>query len=35
MTVIKNNKDLLTLKIYGFSNIKVFVILALTAFTLG
>ena len=35
MTMIKNNKDLLTLKIYGFSNIKVFVILALTAFTLG
>ena len=26
MTMIKNNKDLLTLKIYGFSNIKVFVI---------
>ena len=35
ITMIKNNKDLLTLKIYGFSNIKVFVILALTAFTLG
>ena len=32
---IKNNKDLLTLKVYGYSNIKIFFILALTSFVVG
>ena len=32
---IRNNKDLLTLKVYGYSNIKIFLILALTSFVLG
>ena len=32
---IRNNKDLLTLKINGFSNIKIFFIFALTSFFLG
>ena len=35
MRSIRNNKDLLTLKVYGYSNIKIFFILALTSFTLG
>ena len=35
MTNIRNNKDLLTLKIYGFSNLKIFLILAFTSFVLG
>ena len=35
MLKIRNNKDLLTLKVYGFSNIKIFCILALTSFILG
>ena len=32
---IRNNKDLLTLKVYGYSNIKIFFILATTSFLLG
>ena len=32
---IRNNKDLLTLKVYGYSNIKIFFILAFTAFIIG
>ncbi len=32
---IRNNKDLLTLKAFGYSNIKIFFILALTSFLLG
>jgi lipopolysaccharide export system permease protein len=32
---IRNNKDLLTLKIYGYSNIKIFFILAFTSFIIG
>ena len=32
---IRNNRDLLTLKVYGYSNIKIFFILALTSFILG
>ncbi len=35
MVKIRNNKDLLTLKIYGYSNLKIFSILALTSFCLG
>ena len=35
MVKIRNNKDLLTLKIYGYSNIKIFFILAFTSFMLG
>ena len=35
MLKIRNNKDLLTLKIFGFSNIKILSILALTSFLLG
>ncbi len=35
ITKIKNNKDLLILKVYGFSNLKIFSILALTSFLLG
>ena len=35
MRSIRNNKDLLTLKVYGYSNIKIFLILALTSFVLG
>ena len=35
MVKIRNNKDLLTLKVYGFSNIKIFFILALTSFFIG
>ena len=35
MVKIRNNKDLLTFKVYGFSNIKIFFILALTSFVLG
>ena len=29
MLKIRNNKDLLTLKVFGFSNLKIFIILAL------
>lgn len=35
MLSIKNNKDLLTIKIFGYSNIKIFFILALCAFLIG
>ena len=35
MMKIRNNNDLLILKIYGFSNIKIFLILAFTSFMLG
>ena len=35
MLKIRNNKDLLTLKVYGYSNIKIFCILAFTSFLLG
>ena len=35
MLKIRNNKDLLTLKVFGCSNFKIFSILALTAFLLG
>ena len=35
MHKIKNNNDLLILKIYGFSNLKIFFIVALTSFALG
>ncbi len=32
---IRNNRDLLTLKIFGYSNFKIFLILAFTSFALG
>ena len=32
---IRNNKDLLTLKILGYSNFKIFIIFAITSFFLG
>ena len=35
MMHIRNNKDLLTLKVFGYSNIKIFFILALFSFILG
>ena len=35
MLKIRNNKDLLTLKVFGYSNIKIFFILAFTSFILG
>ena len=35
MTSIKNNKDLLSLKVFGYSNVKIFFILAFSAFILG
>ena len=35
MLKIRNNKDLLTLKVYGYSNIRIFCILAFTSFVLG
>ena len=35
MLKIRNNKDLLTLKVFGYSNFKIFFILALTSFFLG
>ena len=35
MMSIRNNKDLLTLKVYGYSNIKIFSILAVISFLLG
>ena len=35
MMRIRNNKDLLTLKVFGFSNIKIFFILAIVSFLLG
>ena len=35
MIKIRNNKDLLILKVYGYSNLKIFFILASTSFFLG
>ena len=35
MLKIRNNKDLLTLKVFGYSNLKIFFILAFTSFLLG
>ncbi len=35
MVKVRNNKDLLTLKVYSFSNIRIFFILAFTSFILG
>ena len=35
MLKFRNSKDLLTLKMYGYSNIKIFFILAFTSFVLG
>ena len=35
MLSIKNNKDLLVIKIFGYSNIKIFYILAIYAFIIG
>jgi lipopolysaccharide export system permease protein len=35
MLRIRNNKDLLMLKVFGFSNIKIFLILGFTSFILG
>ena len=35
MTSIRNNADLLTLKIFGYSNVKIFLMLALFSFLLG
>ena len=32
---IRNNKDLLTLKAFGYSNFRILIILALTSFILG
>ena len=35
MLSIKHNKDLLSIKIFGYSNIKIFFILAISAFLIG
>ena len=35
MLKIRNNRDLLTLKVFGYSNLKIFLILALTSFFIG
>jgi len=35
MIKIRNNKDLLTIKVFGYSNLKIFFILAFTSFFLG
>ena len=35
MMKVRNNKDLLTLKIFGYSNIKIFFLLRLHPFFLG
>ena len=35
MIKIRNNKDLLTMKVFGYSNIKIFFILAFTSLILG
>ena len=35
MLKIRDNKDLLILKVYGYSNLKIFFILASTSFFLG
>ena len=35
MITIRNNRDLLTLKVFGFSNLKIFLILAMASFLIG
>ena len=35
MIKIRNNKDLLTLKVFGYSNFKIFLIVAISAFIFG
>ena len=35
MLSIRNNRDLLTLKVFGYSNLKIFFILAITSFIMG
>ena len=35
MTKLRNSKDLLTLKVFGYSNVKIFLVLALSSFILG
>ena len=35
MIKIRNNRDLLTLKVFGYSNFKIFFVLAITSFILG
>ncbi len=35
MIKIRNNRDLLTLKVFGYSNLKIFFMLAITSFILG
>ena len=35
MIRIRNNKDLLTIKVFGYSNLQIFFILAFTSFFLG
>ncbi|MDC0530116.1 LptF/LptG family permease [Pelagibacteraceae bacterium] len=35
MIKIRNNKDLLTLKVFGYSNLKIFFVLATTSFIMG
>ena len=35
MMKIRNNRDLLFLKVFGFSNFKIFLVLAITSFVLG
>jgi lipopolysaccharide export system permease protein len=35
MIKIRNNKDILTLKVFGYSNLKIFFIVAFTSFILG
>ena len=35
MMSIRNNKNLLTLKVFGYSNIKIFFLLAIISFVLG
>ena len=35
MMKVRNNKDLLTLKVFGYSNLKIFFILAIVSFLLG
>ena len=32
---IRNNRDLLTMKVFGYSNLKIFMILAITSFIFG
>ena len=35
MLSLRNSRDLLTLKVFGYSNLKIFLILAFTSFFLG